>query len=66
MGDLYSENYFQTFKNLSYINFFKYIYLIESLLVKKIERKLFSYFNKIILFSKSEIKKVSKKHQPQD
>jgi len=61
MGDLYSENYFQTFKNLSYINFFKYIYLIESLLVKKIERKLFSYFNKIILFSKSEIKKVSKK-----
>ena len=58
MGDLYSDNYFQTFKNLSFINLLKYIYLIESLLVKKIEIKLFSTFDRIILFSKSEIKKI--------
>ena len=60
MGDLYSRNYLQTFFNLSVVNPFKYIYLLESFLVKKIERKIFLKFDKIILYSKSEIKKVSK------
>tara|TARA_A100001015_G_C14511996_1_gene527010 strand:- start:30 stop:512 length:483 start_codon:yes stop_codon:yes gene_type:complete len=30
MGDLYSSNYFQTFKNLNFFNIFKFIYLLES------------------------------------
>jgi polysaccharide biosynthesis protein PslH len=60
MGDLYSQNYFQTFRNLNLLNPLKYIYLIESFLVKNIEKKIFLRFDKIILFSKSEIIKISK------
>ena len=60
MGDLYSQNYYQTFCNLSILNPFKYVYLLESFLVKKIEERIFIKFDKIILFSKSEIKKISK------
>ena len=47
MGDLYSENYFQTFKYLSFLNPFKYIYFIESFLVKKAEKKIFSNLIKL-------------------
>ena len=61
MGDLYSDNYLQTFKYLNYLNPFKYIYYLESLLVKKLENKIFSNFDKIILFSKNEINKIDKK-----
>lgn len=60
MGDLYSRNYLQTFLNLNIFNPFKYIYLIESFLVAKIENKIFIKFDKIILFSKNEVKKISK------
>tara|TARA_B100000902_G_scaffold16267_1_gene19451 strand:- start:4132 stop:5265 length:1134 start_codon:yes stop_codon:yes gene_type:complete len=60
MGDLYSSNYYQTFKNLNIFNPLKYIYFLESLLVKKLERKIFTDFDKIILFSKNEIKKIDK------
>ncbi len=60
MGDLYSDNYFQSFKNLNIFNPLKYIYFIESLLVKKTELRLFSTFNRIILFSKNEIRTVNK------
>ena len=60
MGDLYSSNYSQTYKNLSIFNPFKYIYFIESFLIKKTEMRVFSNFDKIILFSKNEIKKISK------
>ena len=60
MGDLYSQNYLQTFYNLNIINPFKYIYLLESFLVKHIEEKIFTNFDKIILYSKHEIKKISK------
>ena len=60
MGDLYSENYFQTFKYLSPLNPFKYIYFIESFLVKKAEKKIFSNFSRTILFSKNEIKKINR------
>ena len=56
MGDLYSRNYLQTFLNLNIFNPFKYIYLIESFLVAKIENKIFIKFDKIILFSKNEVK----------
>ena len=60
MGDLYSHNYFQTFCNLDILNPVKYIYFVESFLVKRIEKNIFINFDKIILFSKNEIKKINK------
>ncbi len=60
MGDLYSSNYKQTFNNLNIFNPLKYIYFLESLLVKNVEQKIFVDFDKIILFSKNEIKKIDK------
>ena len=57
IGDLYSNNYKQTFKSLSIVNPLKYIYFFESFLIKKVEKKIFAKFDKIILFSKNEIKK---------
>ena len=63
MGDLYSENYYQTFKTLHIFNPLKYIYFLEGLLVKKLERKIFINYDKIILFSKKEIKKINKFYQ---
>ena len=60
MGDLYSNNYNQTFHNLSVFNPLKYIYFLECLLMKKLEKKVFSIFDKIILFSNIEIKEVDK------
>ncbi len=60
MGDLYSNNYNQTFYNLSVFNPLKYVYFFESLLMKKLEKKVFSIFDKIILFSNNEIKEVDK------
>ena len=63
MGDLYSSNYLQTFKNLNFFNLFKFIYLLESFLVKKIENKIFEKFDRIILFSKNEILKINSKYK---
>ena len=60
MGDLYSSNYYQTFCNLNIFNPLKYVYLIESILIKRVENQIFQSFNKIILFSKNEIKKINK------
>ena len=60
MGDLYSSNYLQTFNNLSLFNPLKYVYLLESALVKKVEINIFTKFDKVILFSKNEIKKINK------
>ena len=60
MGDLYSKNYNQTYKTLNILNPLKYIYFLESLLVKKLEIKIFNDFDKIILFSNKEIKKIDK------
>ena len=59
MGDLYSNNYKQTFYNLNFLNPLKYVYFLESLLSKKIEAKIFTDFDKIILFSKNEIKEIN-------
>ena len=59
MGDLYSDNYLQTFNNLNIFNPLKYLYLLESILVSKIEKKIFSNFDKITLFSKNEAKKIN-------
>lgn len=58
MGDLYSYNYFQTFKLKSYFNIFKYIYLLESFLMKSYENLCLKKFNKILLFSKKEIETI--------
>ena len=55
MGDLYSKNYYQTFKELSFINPLKIIYFIESILVKKYENYCFKAADKTLLFSKKEI-----------
>ena len=60
MGDLYSKNYNQTFFNLNVFNPIKYIYFLESLLIKNIEKKIFKDFDKIILFSKKEIQEINK------
>ena len=60
MGDLYSSNYIQTYKNLNIFNPLRYIYLFESFFVKKAETQIFLDFDKIILFSKNEIKKIDK------
>ena len=58
MGDLYSSNYFQTFKSKNILNPFKYIYLFESILIKKYEMLCFKKFDKIYLFSKKEINSI--------
>jgi len=63
MGDLYSDNYYQSFKNLNFFNPMKYIYFFESLLVKKSERKIFENFDRITLFSKKEIEKIDKRYK---
>lgn len=60
MGDLYSDNYKQTFNNLNILNPLKYIYFFESFLMKNMEKKIFLNFDKIILFSKHEIKEIDK------
>ena len=61
MGDLYSKNYYQTYRNLFLLNPLKIVYLIESLLVKKYENFCFSKSYKIYLFSKKEIKSIKEK-----
>ena len=60
MGDLYSSNYIQTHENLNIFNPLRYIYLLESFFVKKAETQIFLDFDKIILFSKNEIKKIDR------
>ena len=60
MGDLYSENYTQTYNYLSFMNPLKYIYFLESILVKKAEKEIFENFDRIILFSKNEVKKINR------
>ena len=60
MGDLISDNYKQTFYSLNILNPLKYIFFLESLFVKKIEKNILNNFDKIILFSKNEIKKIDK------
>lgn len=60
MGDLYSLNYKRTFQQLNITNPMKFIYFIESLLIRKYEKKCFKKFDKIFLFSKKEIDSVNR------
>ena len=55
MGDLYSNNYYQTFKTKGFLNLTRFIYFIESKLMKSYENLCFKKFDKIFLFSKKEI-----------
>ncbi len=61
MGDLYSNNYSQTFKNSSIFGFSKYLYFFESKLIKKYEKLCFEKFDKTFLFSKKEINSLENK-----
>lgn len=64
MGDLYSDNYSQTSKYLSFLNPLKYIYYLESLIIKSVEAKIFSIFDEVLLFSKKEVDKANKSYDP--
>ena len=55
MGDLYSNNYYQTYKSKGFFNLARLIYFIESKLMKNYENLCFKRFDKIFLFSKKEI-----------
>ena len=57
MTDLYSDNYKQTYRKLSFLNPLFYLYFVESLLTRKYEKKCFHIFDKIVLVSKKDIKK---------
>jgi len=54
--DLLSKNYLQLQKKLNFFNPLKYIYFLEHILVKKYEKKIANFFNKIIFVSGNDIK----------
>tara|TARA_B110000438_G_C15788796_1_gene639674 strand:- start:906 stop:2057 length:1152 start_codon:yes stop_codon:yes gene_type:complete len=62
MTDLYSENYNQTIKKMSFFNILYYLYFIEMILVKHYEIYCGKIFNKIVLVSKKDIFKNKKKN----
>ncbi len=55
MGDLFSKNYNQTYRKLSFINPLKIIYFFESILVKDYENYCLKTADTTLLFSKKEI-----------
>ena len=55
MGDLYSKNYYQTARELSFLNPLKVIYYFESIFVKKFENYCLKTADITLLFSKREI-----------
>ena len=55
MGDLYSKNYYQNFKELSFFNPIKIIYFFESIFVKNFENYCLRTADTTFLFSKREI-----------
>ena len=61
MGDLYSKNYYQSFDVKNALNPIKYVFLIESILMKKYEKLCLDNFHKTFLFSKKEIQSVKNK-----
>ena len=60
MGDITSQNYYQTSSRKFFLNPLKFIYYFESLLLKKYESYCFKNFKKILLFSKKEINTLNK------
>ena len=59
--DLLSSNYEQSINELSALNPYKYIYIIEKLLVERYEKKIFKKFNNIVFVTKTDAKKARKK-----
>ena len=55
MTDLMSINFKIIATAMSYFNFLKYIYIIDSILLKNYENLVSNYFNKIVLISKSDL-----------
>ncbi len=55
MGDLFSKNYYQTYRQLSFINPLKIIYFFESILVRDYENYCLKTADITLLFSKKEI-----------
>ena len=60
MGDITSQNYYQTSSRTFFLNPLKFIYYFESLLLKKYESYCFKNFKKILLFFKKEINALNK------
>ena len=60
MADLVSENYYQSYKRLFFLNPLKIVYLLESILLKKYETNCLINFKKILLHSNKEIKSLEK------
>ena len=56
MGDLYSDNYFQSYKYLNFFNPLKYIYFIEKKLLESYEKRIINYFDCNILVSPNDLK----------
>ena len=61
MADIVSNNYNQASKKLFFFNPLRFIYLIESVLLKNYENYCFQKFNKVLLHSKKEIDTLDKK-----
>lgn len=55
MTDLISLNFKKIYKKMPYYNPLKYLYFIESLLIKKYENNICKKFDKIILISKNDL-----------
>ena len=60
MTDVMSNNYSQTKKNLNILNFFYYIYFLESFLVKKYEKLCSKIFDKIVIVSRKDLSNLDK------
>ena len=57
MTDVYSDNYKQTFDQISFLNPLLYLYFLEYLLIKNYEKKCSNIFDKIVLIDNINLKK---------
>ncbi len=57
MTDVYSDNYKQTFNQISFLNPFLYLYFLEYLLIKNYEKKCSDIFDKIVLVDNNNLNK---------
>ncbi len=57
MTDVYSDNYKQTFNQISFLNPLLYLYFLEYLLIKNYEKKCLDIFDKIVLVDNNNLNK---------
>ncbi len=57
MTDIYSDNYKQTFNQISFLNPLFYLYFFEYLLIKNYEKKCSNIFDKIVLVDNNNLDK---------